>query len=122
MSRVKGQHTSPEIKLRKYLHRLGFRYRLHSSHLPGKPDLVFPAKRKVIFVHGCFWHGHGGCAKAGLPKSNVEFWRSKRKANRARDRRVIRELETLGWKVFVIWQCELAPDSSALASVVKFLR
>lgn len=106
MSGIKGKDTSPEIFLRRSLHALGFRYRLGGGGLPGRPDLVLPKWKAVIFVHGCFWHMHD-CSYFKWPKSNPEFWRNKIRSNAARDRRVLRELEALGWRVFTIWECEL---------------
>lgn len=108
MSKVRGKDTKPEMAVRSYLHRRGLRYRLHDRSLPGKPDLVFKSRRVVVFVHGCFWHGHPGCSKARIPKTREEFWRSKIETNAARDRRSIRRLRTLGWRVLVVWQCRIS--------------
>lgn len=108
MSRIRGKDTQPELALRKALHGLGLRYRLHGAGLPGKPDLVFPRYRAVVFVHGCFWHHHAGCNIATTPKTNTPFWLAKFEKNVARDARVTAQLETLGWRVFVVWECELA--------------
>jgi len=102
MSKIRGENTSTELRVRKIVHSLGLRYRLHVRNLPGTPDLVFPGKKKVIFVHGCFWHGHE-CKH--LPKSNKEYWRLKWKQNRLRDKNNIEALEKLGWGVFVLWEC-----------------
>lgn len=107
MSRIRGKDTQPELTLRKVLHRLGLRYRLHGAGLPGKPDLVFPRYRTVVFVHGCFWHRHDGCNIATTPKSNTPFWLEKFEKNVARDARVATQLEALGWRVFIVWECEL---------------
>lgn len=107
MSRIRSKDTQPELLLRKALHRLGLRYRLHGTGLPGKPDLVFPRYKAVVFVHGCFWHHHTGCKIATTPKSNTPFWLEKFKKNVARDTRVAAELEALGWRVFIVWECEL---------------
>ena len=106
MSRIKGGNTKPEILVRGIVHSLGYRFRLHSDKLPGKPDLVLRRHRKTIFVHGCFWHGHVRCSRSSLPASNIEFWRKKITGNRARDRKTIRRLRRLEWKVLVVWQCE----------------
>ena len=106
MSRVRGKNTKPEIVVRQTAHRLGFRFRLHRRDLPGSPDLVFPSRKKVIFVHGCFWHRHSGCSKASTPKTRTDFWITKFEANVRRDSRSIEALEALGWKVCVIWECE----------------
>ncbi|PXX98296.1 very short patch repair endonuclease [Halomonas sp. LBP4] len=107
MSSIKSKDTKPELALRKVLHRLGLRYRLDGAGLPGKPDLVFPRHRAVVFVHGCFWHRHAGCKIATTPKSNTSFWVEKFKKNMERDARVSVELEEFGWRVFVAWECEL---------------
>lgn len=107
MSRVKGKDTRPELLVRKHLHAKGFRYRLGGCGLPGRPDLVLSKHRTVVFVHGCFWHRHPGCALARTPKSRVEFWTTKLDANKARDARVQRELAALGWHVIVVWECAL---------------
>lgn len=109
MSRIRGKDTEPELALRRELHRLGFRYRLHGANLPGKPDLVLRKYKAVIFVHGCFWHRHDGCKIASTPKSNIEFWVQKFDKNVARDKRVCLLLKSEGWRVFIIWECELSP-------------
>ena len=106
MSRVRGRHTSPEMVVRKALHRHGYRYRLHDKRLPGKPDLVLPRLRVVILVHGCFWHRHHGCRAASTPKTRTSFWEEKFARNVERDRRDIAALERLGWRVHIVWECE----------------
>lgn len=106
MSRVRGGNTSPEMVVRSTLHKLGFRFRLHRRDLPGTPDVVLPRWNTIIFVHGCFWHGHGGCRRAERPESNAEFWRMKLDSNIQRDERNRRELNALGWKVLTVWECE----------------
>jgi DNA mismatch endonuclease, patch repair protein len=106
MKSVGARDTGPELTVRRRLHRLGYRYRLHRRDLPGNPDIVFPGRRKVIFVHGCFWHGHD-CAKGKLPKSRTEYWTAKIKGNRERDTRVVARLEDAGWRTLSVWQCEL---------------
>lgn len=116
MSRIRGEDTGPELALRKVLHRLGLRYRLHGAGLPGKPDLVFPRHKTVVFVHGCFWHRHPGCSIATTPKSNTPFWTNKFEKNVTRDARVMAALTELGWRVFVAWECELASASKAKAT------
>jgi DNA mismatch endonuclease (patch repair protein) len=121
MRAVGTKNTGPELHLRKMLHRAGYRYRLHEKTLPGRPDLVFPRRRKVVFVHGCFWHGHG-CAKGRPPKSKAEYWEPKLATNRARDARNIKDLSTLGWTSLVVWQCELKEPVSLLQRVGKFLQ
>jgi DNA mismatch endonuclease (patch repair protein) len=106
MSRVRAGNTTPEIAVRRLLHSLGYRFRLHSSGLPGRPDIVLPGKRKIIFVHGCFWHRHPRCRKATTPASNRDFWALKFKQNIERDKRQQRELRRMGWDVLVVWGCE----------------
>ena len=106
MSRVRGKDTSPEMRVRRAAHAFGLRFRLHRKNLPGRPDLVFPKYRVALFVHGCFWHRHPGCAKASTPKSRYDFWQNKFNGNVARDARVEAELEALGWRVATIWECE----------------
>lgn len=114
MSRIRGKDSQPELALRRVLHRLGLRYRLHAKGLPGKPDLVFPRYKTVVFVHGCFWHRHDGCKIATIPKSNTPFWIEKFGKNVARDTRVGAELTALGWHVLVVWECELTPSKVEL--------
>jgi len=106
MAKIKCRDTKPELRVRKRLHALGFRFRLCKRGLPGTPDIVLARYRTVIMVHGCLWHGHRFCAARGRPKSNVEYWRAKIRANRERDRRKERELRRLGWRVITIWECE----------------
>lgn len=106
MSKVRSGGTKPELIVRRKLHSLGFRFRLHSKSLPGKPDIVLPKYRSVVFVHGCFWHHHKNCGKSKLPTSNAEFWREKIYSNVQRDARIVSELEELGWQVLIIWECE----------------
>lgn len=114
MAAVKQKDTKPEMKVRSFLHKHGLRYRLHDNKLPGKPDLVFPRFRTVLFIHGCFWHGHPDeqCKLARIPKSNVKFWKDKIRANRQRDDKYIRLLQDLGWNVAVIWECQLCNNAS----------
>lgn len=107
MAAIKSNDTKPEMLVRRYLHANGFRYGLHNKKLPGSPDIVLRRFKTVIFVHGCFWHGHEDCKYYRLPKSNVDFWQSKIDRNRARDKRDIEALRKLGWRVIVIWECEL---------------
>ena len=120
MSRVKGRDTTPELAVRRLLHALGYRYRLHVKTLPGKPDIVFGPRQKVIFIHGCFWHGHK-CRKGRLPKSNTAFWTEKIVRNKARDRQHIKSLKAAGWQVLVIWQCQLKDPLAAQGRIVDFL-
>lgn len=107
MRAVKSKNTTPEMIVRKLVFSMGYRYRLHRKSLPGSPDLVFPGRKKVIFVHGCFWHGHR-CKKGMPPKSKLSYWVPKLTANRERDRKVIKALRNEHWKVLVIWQCQIA--------------
>lgn len=107
MSHIGQKNTKPEIIVRQMLHRMGYRFRLHRKDLPGKPDIVLPKYRKIVFVHGCFWHGHEGCSRATLPETNREFWELKVEKNKKRDYAVCVELEKLGWNCLTIWQCQL---------------
>ena len=107
MSRIRGKDTKPEMLVRQYLHARGLRYRLHTKELPGKPDLVFPGLRTVIFVHGCFWHRHEGCRYFVVPKTRTDFWMNKIGRNVANDERQQQELSSQGWRVLVVWECEL---------------
>jgi DNA mismatch endonuclease (patch repair protein) len=122
MQAVKGKNTSPEMHVRRLLHKEGYRYRLHRKELPGCPDLVFSSKRKVIFVHGCFWHGHNCRRGARLPKSNTEYWRSKVSRNRTRDIAVGEWFGEFGWKVLVLWECELRDNAALLKRLNRFLK
>lgn len=106
MSGIRGKNTKPELLIRKGLHAAGFRYRLHSARLPGKPDLVFPKYQAVIFIHGCFWHGHG-CHLFRMPSSNTAFWQEKIAGNIARDRLAVERLEQSGWRIATVWECAL---------------
>lgn len=107
MQSVKTKDTGPEVAVRKILFAMGYRYRLHGKDLPGKPDIVLPGRRKAIFVHGCYWHGHE-CSKGKLAKSRADYWAPKIETNRARDARNLQDLQALGWKTLVVWQCELS--------------
>ena len=120
MSRIGSKHTRPELVVRSLLHRMGYRYRLHRKGLPGRPDIVFIGRKKAIFVHGCFWHGHG-CEIGKLPKSNLEFWVTKIDRNRARDLEKRSELEQVGWSVDEVWQCEIKDIQSLEARLRSFL-
>jgi len=106
MQAIKGRDSKPEIKVRKVVHSLGFRFRLHRKDLPGTPDLVFPSRKLCIFIHGCFWHRHLGCARTSTPKTNKDFWLAKFHKNVIRDAQVKRQLEMKGWSVVIIWECE----------------
>lgn len=106
MARITGKDTSPEMAVRKLLHQMGYRYRLHVRGLPGRPDIAFPGRRKAVLVHGCFWHRHPGCRYAYTPKSRVEFWQRKFEQNVERDGRTMRALTDQGWEALVVWECE----------------
>jgi DNA mismatch endonuclease (patch repair protein) len=121
MARVKGKDTKPEMAVRRLVYSLGYRYRIHSAQLPGKPDLVFPGRRKVIFVHGCFWHRHRDCANARLPKSREEFWLPKLEGNHLRDIRNEKMLRDDGWRVLTIWECELGDPQKVTQRIKNFL-
>jgi DNA mismatch endonuclease (patch repair protein) len=110
MSRIKGKNTKPELLVRKFLFAHGFRYRLNVKYLPGKPDIVLPKYKTVIFVNGCFWHGHKGCKYFVLPKTRTEWWLNKIKDTQKRDREAEIQLNVLGWKVITLWECELKPN------------
>lgn len=122
MARVRQRNTAPEIIVRRTAHMLGYRFRLHRRDLPGSPDVVFPSRRKVIFVHGCFWHRHPGCKKATTPKTRREFWKEKFRQNKKRDARNIHSLSTLGWKVLVVWECETRDTKKLARTLRTFLR
>lgn len=121
MSRIRGKNTKPELRVRRYLHAQGLRFKLHDHNLPGKPDLVFPKYRTVVFVHGCFWHRHKGCPSATSPKSRAKFWEEKLEGNVLRDAKNAVKLQEAGWRVLTIWECESA-SASALASLVEEIR
>lgn len=122
MSRVKGKNTKPEKLVRCLLHGMGYRFRLHVDDLPGKPDIVLTRHRKVIFVNGCFWHGHRSCRKGELPASNRDFWEEKIEKNRKRDVESRRHLRSLGWKVFTIWECETKDPRKTMNRLMRFMR
>jgi len=121
MRSVKSKDTSAELLVRKFVHRLGYRYRLHAPDLPGKPDLVFRRSHRAIFVHGCFWHGHACARGARVPVANRAYWIAKIQGNRLRDRRTIRKLVKLGWKALVVWECELREFDKAAVRITRFL-
>lgn len=121
MRAVKGRDTSPELVVRKVVHGMGYRYRLHRRDLPGKPDLTFASRRKVIFVHGCFWHGHDCARGARVPKSNRDYWVSKIARNRERDARSRKKLMQLGWSSFAVWECELRDNMRLRRKLTAFL-
>lgn len=120
MSRIRGKDSVSEIRLRRLIHGMGYRYRLHVKTLPGTPDLVFPARKAVIFMHGCFWHRHQDCRLARMPKSRVAYWREKLEANRRRDDENVRRLNELGWSVLVVWECQMKEkDMNEVSNVVR---
>ncbi len=121
MSRIRSKNTKPEKLIRSFLHKNGFRFRLHVKTLPGHPDIVLPKFKTAIEVRGCFWHRHKGCKKATVPLSNVEFWTNKFLENEARDKRVANELKELGWNLIVIWECETAPKQFPPNQLLHFL-
>ena len=121
MSRVRATDTKPEMTVRRLVHGMGFRYRLHAGDLPGRPDLVFSARGKIIFVHGCFWHRHGTCKNTRWPKSRLDFWKPKLETNRARDLATQRVLRRLGWKVLVVWECQLKNLDKTAEKIKRFL-
>jgi DNA mismatch endonuclease (patch repair protein) len=124
MARVKGKGSSAEMTVRRLVHRMGYRYRLHGAKLPGRPDLVFPGRKKAIFVHGCFWHRHPDpdCKLARLPKTRQEFWIPKLDGNRARDLRQLEELAALGWSALILWECELKNEAFLENEIRTFLQ
>lgn len=109
MSRIKGKNTKPEMLVRKFLHANGYRYKLHDKKLPGKPDIVLPKYHTVIFVHGCFWHGHSNCNYFVVPKTRTQWWTDKINRNKANDEKAIKALKKDGWKVIMVWECKLKP-------------
>jgi DNA mismatch endonuclease, patch repair protein len=120
MARIKGKDTGPERAVRSLLHALGYRFRLHRKDLPGSPDIVLPGRKAVIFVHGCFWHGHGCKRGSRTPKANTDYWSKKLAGNVARDARTRAELEALGWRVLVVWECEVLDRMSLAGIVTRF--
>ncbi|QDI04234.1 DNA mismatch endonuclease Vsr [Xanthomonas cerealis pv. cerealis] len=123
MSGIRGKNTRPEIAVRSFLHRNGLRFRLHGPQLPGKPDIVLPRWNAVVFVHGCFWHGHLGCRYFKLPKTRVDFWKTKINDNSRRDSLAVDLLREAGWRVAIIWECALRDDPGhGLDELLQFLR
>jgi DNA mismatch endonuclease, patch repair protein len=121
MARVRSRDTGPELRVRSLVHGLGYRFVTCGKALPGTPDLVFTARKKAIFVHGCFWHGHRDCRLAMIPKTRTAFWRSKISLNRVRDTRVQCALTELGWSTLVVWQCDLTAPPDLIRRITKFL-
>lgn len=122
MSRVSSKNTKPELVVRSLLHGMGYRFRLHRKDLPGKPDITLPKYQKVIFVHGCFWHGHTDCPRAKRPKTNHSFWREKLDKNIDRDKESIENLNNLGWAAMVIWTCEVNDKIKIENKLLSFLK
>jgi DNA mismatch endonuclease, patch repair protein len=115
MRRIKSKNSAPELRVRRIVHGLGYRYRLHEHNLPGRPDLIFPGRKRIIFVHGCFWHSHDRCNLAHTPRSRQDYWHLKLERNKQRDQAHQRALKALGWKTLIIWECETKDaDAGAL--------
>ena len=121
MALVRSRNTEPEKIVRQLVDRMGFRYRLHDDELPGRPDFVFSRRHKAIFVHGCFWHRHGGCKLARIPKSRVRFWTEKLEGNRKRDARNLARIRRLGWSSLVVWECQLTKPELLSRRIKRFL-
>ena len=121
MAAIRGRNTKPELTVRRLLHRLGFRYLLHGRGLPGKPDLVFPSRRKVVFIHGCYWHSHACRLGAVVPATRTDFWQAKRGGTVQRDARNLSALNAAGWQSLVVWECELRDREKLTAQLVGFL-
>jgi len=121
MRAIRSKGTKPEIAVRQLVHGMGFRFRLHRVDLPGKPDLVFPSRKKLIFVHGCFWHSHG-CGRSHVPRSNLKYWQAKLERNRKRDVTYRRLLKSGGWKLLVVWECELKRFEVLSRRIARFLK
>ena len=121
MARIRARDTRPELRVRSLLHRSGYRFRLHARDLPGRPDIVFRRRRKVIFVHGCFWHRHPGCPRATFPNTRMDYWRLKFENNCARDAAVQSALAEMGWTVLVVWECDVLRDGGVFDRLQTFL-
>jgi DNA mismatch endonuclease (patch repair protein) len=121
MRAIRSKNTEPELCVRRVAHSLGYRFRLHRDSLPGKPDLVFPGRRKVVFVHGCFWHQHQGCRDGHMPRSNLGYWRPKLTRNTARDAEWLAAIRKCGWRVLVVWECEIKNERRLAARLRRFL-
>lgn len=121
MRAVKGRNTAPEMIVRRLVHSMGYRYRLHRKDLPGKPDLTFQSRHKVIFVHGCFWHGHNCKRGARIPKTNQDYWETKISRNKERDQQHDEDLRHQGWHVMVIWECQLNEPQTVTEQIINFL-
>ena len=121
MQQIRSKHTRPELKVRSIIHRLGYRFRVHRNDLPGRPDIVLPRLRKVVQVHGCFWHQHAKCGDGRIPKTRQEYWVPKLNRTVARDDEHLRQIRTLGWKALVVWECELEKPISLIRRLEGFL-
>jgi DNA mismatch endonuclease (patch repair protein) len=122
MRRIRSANTAPELIVRRLAHSMGYRYRLHRKDLPGRPDLVFGPRRKVVFVHGCFWHQHGACRAGRTPGSNAAYWTPKLQRNVERDRANIQALESDGWTVMVVWECQVKDAATLRSALTAFLQ
>jgi DNA mismatch endonuclease (patch repair protein) len=122
MSRISGKNTKPELVVRSLLHNMGYRFRLHRKDLPGKPDITLPKYKKIIFVHGCFWHGHKGCPRAKRPTTNKKFWNEKLDKNIERDKVTLYNLKQLGWDVLTVWTCEVNEIDKLKKKIISFLK
>lgn len=121
MSRISGKNTKPELAVRSLLHSMGYRFRLHRNDLPGKPDITFSKHKKIIFVHGCFWHGHIDCPRAKRPTTNKKFWREKLDKNIERDKITVNKLKQFGWDVLTVWTCEVSDTDKLINKLFSFL-
>ncbi len=121
MRAIRSRDMKPELRVRSAAHRIGYRFRLHRGDLPGKPDLVFPRRRKVVFVHGCFWHQHSACADGRMPRSNLGYWRAKLGRNVKRDSEHLTKLKAAGWKSLVIWECQTKDERLLVSRLARFL-
>jgi len=122
MSRIRGKNTSPELRVRSLAHRMGYRFRIHRGDLPGKPDIVFPSRRRIILVHGCFWHLHScSVGRRARPRTNAVFWRKKLTGNVTRDRSNLRRLQRAGWKVLTVWECQIHDEGKLSKRLSRFL-
>jgi DNA mismatch endonuclease (patch repair protein) len=121
MSLIRSKNTSPELTVRRIVHEMGFRYRLHVTHLPGKPDLVFSRLRKIVEVRGCFWHQHKACRDSHIPKSRIEYWGPKLASNLKRDKQNEKLLRSLGWQILIVWECELKDMDTTARRIISFL-
>ena len=122
MSRIKSKNTVPEIKIRSILHKLGYRFRLNDPRLPGKPDIVLKRHKKIVFVNGCFWHGHSRCRRATFPRTNQTFWINKITKNKERDKRILTGLRKNGWKVLTVWQCRIKYEKNIINRLTIFMK